>query len=230
MVDMFLNVWKNSEPPIPPKTVYVIRHGESTHNAKSFAELGANNNDARYLDAALTAIGEDQADALADRIAEINPELVVTSPLSRAADTCLRACVKLPKDGSGPRFAVRKECSERISYSCDVGSAVAVLEERFPTLDFAGLEDRDAWWWTPKDMPERSARGHLQLLLAGTGTEPVWNILHRVGQFRAWLSQQPESKIVVFAHGAYLRVFLAMNLSSASVGSLNNCDVRMTRL
>jgi glucosyl-3-phosphoglycerate phosphatase len=230
-MDRYVLGWQTGNAVGQPKTVYLVRHGESTHNAQVYAALGADPNDARYLDAALTARGAAQANALAPRLRELAPQLVVASPLTRAVDTCLRACALLT-DPVNPRRIVRPECSERLAYACDIGSSVHVLEKRFPQLDFAHVRPHDAWWWTPDKLDTLSANSSLALLRMSppgskAGIEPVEMVTRRVNAFRAWLVAQPETRIVVFGHGAYLRRLMSSQGSSvSSVPWFGNCEIR----
>jgi broad specificity phosphatase PhoE len=59
------------------------------------------------------------------------------------------------------------------------------------------------------------------------GIEPVEMVTRRVNAFRAWLVAQPETRIVVFGHGAYLRRLMSSQGSSvSSVPWFGNCEIR----
>jgi broad specificity phosphatase PhoE len=62
------------------KTVYFIRHGESEANARGITAGSG-------LDVGLTKHGEQQAQRLGQTLKDKQVDLIVTSPLKRAADT-----------------------------------------------------------------------------------------------------------------------------------------------
>lgn len=204
-MDRYMIQARTGERP-PVKTVYLVRHGQSTHNAHALAAQGADLNDPRYIDAPLTALGEAQARALAPelRAAALPIELVVTSPLIRATQTCLLACA-----ASGlPNPVVSPLCAEYLAFSGDIGSPVDHLQRVFPALDYA-LVPQGAWWWSPDDAPEKSQAASLALLRkhpvgAYKDCEPKAAFLKRVNDFRVWLLERPEKTIIVFAHGVFL--------------------------
>ncbi|PXF49553.1 putative phosphatase [Gracilariopsis chorda] len=196
---------------IPLKTVYLVRHGQSTHNAHALGSLGADLNDARYADAPLTPLGHRQAHSLAEEVARISPELVVTSPMTRATQTCLAACSLIPSVSP----VVNQVCTERLAYSCDVGTPVSALRDHFPSLDYGNVQP-DCWWWSkPGTIPSvENSVAHLRKNPPGAyiDVEPVEHVRKRVNDFRIWLLRRPESKIMVFAHGAFLRSFVGDNV------------------
>ena len=68
-----------------PKAIHLIRHGESTFNA-AYREAGE---DPMIVDAPLSALGRRQVDRLAGELCDVTFELAVTSPFTRAIQTCL---------------------------------------------------------------------------------------------------------------------------------------------
>lgn len=194
---------------IPPKTIYLVRHGQSTHNAHALEPLGASRNDIRYIDAPLTEIGVQQAQQISSKLKQINPQLIVTSPMIRATQTCLHACADLQAP-----IIVSPLCRERLAYVCDIGSPVEDLERMFPNLDYSHVMPRDAYWWTPHSMLQKSAHASAELLQqnsprAQRETEPKEFLRARVDKFRIWLLQRPETVIAVFTHGAFLNKLLS---------------------
>lgn len=163
-------------------------------------------NDERYIDAPLTERGKQQADSLASTLASLAPQLVVTSPLTRAIQTCLRACVSLPKQST--TFVVSPLCRERLAYSCDIGTPATVLAARYPFLDFSGLHPPEAWWWMSPNVHDASPMVSLQLLRRQRSSssreiEPLAAVQARTNDFRRWLIRRPETKVAVFAHGVF---------------------------
>lgn len=212
---------------VPKKTVFLVRHGESLHNAQSLRWNGADYNSPLYIDSSLTSTGEEQARAISVKIREMNVDLIVTSPLTRAIQTMLLATRELnPK----PAIVVNKLCCERLGASCDIGSASETLARRFPDLDFSELQPPDAWWWTATNYARRptNATESLNLLTRSLrdrsiiGDEPSDSLLSRVSAFRTWLLSRPEKRIVVFAHG----VFLYWLSEPSNSGNFYNCEIR----
>lgn len=82
---------RTSRPPIIPKTVYLIRHGQSLGQV---ASPTARQSDKTLIDCGLTELGVAQASALRSKLGEDayqKIELVVTSPLTRALHTAALA-------------------------------------------------------------------------------------------------------------------------------------------
>ena len=78
------------------------------------------------------------ASAEAKRL-EPKPQVVVTSPLTRALSTAQMAFAEL----TCPR-TVEPLCSERLWLSSDVGRQPQLLQHEFPYFEFEGLAD--IWW------------------------------------------------------------------------------------
>src|SRR5476651_2892284 len=77
--------WPLGEAEPVPRSVYLIRHGQSTFNA--LFEL--NRVDPLHFDARLSQIGIEQVAAARQATSEIPAELVVVSPLTRAIQTAV---------------------------------------------------------------------------------------------------------------------------------------------
>lgn len=208
-MDRFIIEQRTGKRP-PVKTIYLVRHGESTHNARSFASEGAGIDDERYIDAQLTTLGKAQARSLTPKLKELDINLVVCSPMTRATQTCLIAC-----DGTGlPLPVVSPLCTERLAYSCDIGSPVSELRRRFPNLDYGLVTRGEAWWWLPDKSGEQSQSRSLALLKKhpSTNSEPRTDFNIRMNDFRVWLLQRPEKRIIVFAHGVFLKSLMNANV------------------
>ena len=81
-------------------TWHFVRHGESVANAEGWV--------AGHVDAGLTSLGVQQAEALAPRLADLRPGRVVSSDLSRA-----RATGELAWGDRAPPLQVHPELRER---------------------------------------------------------------------------------------------------------------------
>lgn len=220
-MDRYLLQAKTGEQ-IAPKTIYMVRHGQSIHNAQVYADQGVDQNDERYVDACLTPLGVQQARDIARDVRALRPQLVVSSPMTRAIQTAAyaTAAANIP-------VAISELCTERLGCSCDIGSPVPVLQNRFPHLDFSAIARPDAWWWTVHNLdkpPTKPSDSNwvrsLELMQKYDVTEPYAALMKRVNAFRLWLLQRPESRIVVFAHGVFLRHLASDGLY------FSNCEIR----
>lgn len=206
---------------IPPKTVYMVRHGQSLHNAQALACEGVDVNDGRYMDSPLTKLGEQQATNLAPILASIRPQLCITSPLTRATQTCLAATAQI----RNVPVVVSPLCTERVAYSCDIGSPVSILKDRFPSLDYSAVHPPHAWWWTKAQPASASMTASLELIRkyppgAYKEVEPLSHVMQRVNDFRVWLLKRPETSIAVFGHGVFLTNFMDDGKR------FSNCEIR----
>jgi len=196
---------EESEESIPPllsvaplsqtKTIYLIRHGEGFHN---IGVMG--------LDSRLTPLGWEQSQA----IRSAHPQLVVSSPLSRALETAVGAfgCLEsgdgllmVPQEGiedvqvarpaaykrPGVRYVVHESCRERAGPSnCDARNERETLERRFPGFDFREVPiGADTHW------------------LEGAA-ETESSVCARGFRFFRWIMSQPEREVAVVTHSAFL--------------------------
>ena len=177
------------------KTLFLIRHGQSLAN-RDYDES------ADYQDAGLTEQGIAQARGLQKELEQLQLELVVVSPLTRALQTCQNA---LPPSYSGPILVlpdITETCSSH--YSC--GRKRGVIQPKFPnTFDWSNVPMDDIWWW-PFDQRNRS--------------ETSDRLNTRMKNFRQFIAQRPEKRIAVFSHGDFLYDFLEGKRSY-----LANCQV-----
>ena len=190
------------------KVVYFVRHGEAAHNA-DFSAYGST------PDTALTPRGQEQASvALRQCLRTIIEEggrfdAVVTSPMTRAIETCLYSTEGLLRAGTEPR--VEPLCTERGSSVCDRGSPKSALQQRFPALDLSALS-AEAWWDREEEMygPDSAARDyvrHGRLVSA------------RALALAQWLVALPGERVVVFGHAGIFRALLCRDF--------RNCEVAM---
>ncbi|CAF1407174.1 unnamed protein product [Rotaria sp. Silwood1] len=173
----------NDEQQSTTKTLFLIRHGQSIAN-RDYDESSA------YRDAGLTEQGFAQAKALQKELEELQIDLAIVSPLTRALQTCQSA---LPTSYSGP-ILVLPEVAEICSshYSC--GQKRSVIQPKFPNrFDWSNVPIDDIWWW-PYDQKHCSETNDYQR--------------KRIEKFRRFIQERPEKRIAVFSHGDYLWDFL----------------------
>ncbi|MEZ4503240.1 MAG: histidine phosphatase family protein [Dehalococcoidia bacterium] len=175
--------------------VFLLRHGHSTFQES----YEVTNVDPGIIDAPLSDRGRAQVAAAARDVARLAPDLVVTSPLTRAIETTLGVV----RDAE-VRIRVDPLVRERLGDACDVGRAPTALAEAYPALDFAHLPEV---WWHRGPPDER-----------GLPIEPRELLQQRVDRFRAWLAGREEERILVVSHSGFLRYL--------SGEQLDNCVVR----
>jgi broad specificity phosphatase PhoE len=168
---------------MPRKSVFCIRHGESTFNA-AYRETGT---DPMHFDAPLTDEGLRQVREARQSLRDIAFELVVTSPLTRALQTTAGLFAEHP---ARPLVLVEAVHRERAESSCDIGRAPALLAAEFPAFRVDHLPE--IWW---HDEGERNE--------CGICIEPAEVFEARVADFRSWLRARPERTIAVIGHGTF---------------------------
>lgn len=176
--------------------VYLMRHGQTVFNAIN----DRTGRDPIAYDARLSAVGIQQAVAAREAVARIAPELVVTTPATRALETVVHA---FPDRDSG--VLVQALHRERVTNSCDIGSSPEELAERFPQFDFGDLES--VWWWHDGEPDER-----------GVVREPLGALKDRVAAFQQWLRQRPERSIVVVGHAEFFSYLVGRIMSNCELG------------
>lgn len=125
----------------------LIRHGQSEFNA-AFERTRI---DPGIADPRLTPQGREQARRTAHRIKRDGLPIrrLISSPFTRALETAaiLAEELQLP-------IEVEPIVHEHAAWSCDVGTPVSALAERWPALDFSHLPE--IWW--PEDEPHDAVR------------------------------------------------------------------------
>lgn len=215
----------HAEPPWP-KTLYLVRHGQSEYNAyyeKHFKDP------MDLFDADLTSSGVEEARAVVLSCAlPKSVALALTSPLTRAVRTCLLALPPEYKNGKSRRYQVTPLMAEHLEASCDIGRPPAELAAAFPQLDFEGLPD--VWWYVPEEYrqgitPEASRR----LFTEEGRRESAKDFRKRVDAFAKMLSGTSETSIAAFAHADFFHVFLCRYFASLDPKFqdywMKNCEV-----
>jgi broad specificity phosphatase PhoE len=113
----------------------LIRHGQSEFNVV----YSVTRQDPGIRDPKLTAEGRTQAREAAGALAAHGVARLIASPYTRALETAeiIAAILDLP-------ISVDPRVGERAAFTCDVGSPLPVLRQRWPHLT---LEHLDEVWW-----------------------------------------------------------------------------------
>jgi broad specificity phosphatase PhoE len=191
-----------------PKILYLIRHGQSTHNAYAEQHPGDQFVDPYFFDAPLSPFGERQVQELKEKANALHPELIVVSPLSRALVTCLHSF-----GDRGIPIVVNHLCREKVENACDIGRPARVLQKEFPQFDFSMLPN--IWWYT--NGLNVTEDNYQQLFRDNRYTEPLESVKRRVEEFKEWLRKRPETTIVIVGHSNFFLQFSGVFLKNCEV-------------
>lgn len=194
----------------PTKTLFLIRHGQSTFNkwrrqslltCKCFCSRWTS------FDAPLTEHGQWQVSELRTRLDGLGVggvQLIVTSPLVRAIDTALG--VFAAELGKVSVVATHLH-AERLDNACDIGKPLSELKQLYPTVDFSEIT-AEHWWYGGLENYENPYKD-----------EPIEACRQRIAKFKEWLRSRREKKIAVIGHAGYFKAFLHTRRK------LQNCEV-----
>ena len=166
----------------------LIRHGQSEFNAV----FERTRQDPGIADPKLTDHGRDQVRQAAVHIRrEGHPvRRLISSPYTRALETAaiLAEELKLP-------VAVEPIVHEHACWSCDIGTPISALRERWPGLDFSHMEEI---WWPEDEKPETVHR--------------------RCADFRVKAAQFSDWRHVgVVSHWGFIRTLTGRDVKNAEV-------------
>jgi len=189
------------------KVVIFVRHAEGTHNVTGY-------NDEKNADARLTARGVAQCEGLAMLSlasardgAEV---LVVTSSMTRCAQTARLGFPHLARRHSGVKWIAREEVRETVNYWCDRRRAIGELSREFnedeanEAIDFSSCPAEDEIWAKYEAMcgPPEAWVKHRE-------SGDLCAVANRARAFFAWLETRPEEVVVVSSHSAFLRAMFS---------------------
>jgi probable phosphoglycerate mutase len=179
-----------------PTTILLVRHGETEWNAEGRIQGQTNSS--------LNDRGREQAQALAEQLADEQIDAVYASDLDRARETAEILALRLDLP------VVLDPALRERNFGSWEGRTVAELEEQWP----------GAWTrWRDGNDPEGDVEDHLAL------AERIRGAISRLA------SAHPGDTILVVAHGGALRVLL---MDAAGVpyptgrqgfGRIANCDM-----
>jgi len=180
------------------KTIYFIRHEESISNVKSrqckSCFTGGDDKDPKLSD-----YGNKKVDDLKSRLIEEKImdeiQLVITSPLTRSLQTS-RAFEDTPLP-----IIVTNLHTEIVDSISDVGRSPEELQNEFPMLKFNHLDP--VWWYSNgKNKITKEPKDHLD---------------KRVSDFRGYLMDLNESKVVVIGHNRFFAKLAGIQLTPGQV-------------
>ncbi len=176
------------------KDVYLIRHGQSTFNIL-FDSSGI---DPLHFDAPLSTLGVGQVAKARQAAANLDADLVVTSPLTRALETAVGLF-----EGEPVPIVVSSVVRERLGNSCDVGRKPSVLIDEFPSLNFDHLDET---WWHNGEKDDR-----------GVPVEPDHLFIPRISEFSRWIASRPERTVVVVGHAGFFQRLTGRRLENCEI-------------
>ena len=105
-----------------------------------------------------------QALTIQQKIQDLNAEVAITSPLSRAIETCLLTY--------GNQNVVAPHLCREIGESlCDIGSLKEDLVKKYPTVDFSSVPSK-VWWYVDEKLKSQltDPRKCYEFVLISNGT------------------------------------------------------------
>ena len=182
--------------------VHLVRHAQSFNTHRAPGEPSPAN-------PRLTPIGVQQAERLAERLAQLQIDRLVASPMLRAVETADHTAA-----ATGKPVEVLSNCYEHRpgeGYQC--WGALRLLEQ-YPKLVVP--EDLHPEEWT-------------------YGGEPLEAAVERAGTFAEWLREQPKAgdgHLVVVTHGTITRLMLErlLNLAPRALANLVLHNTAITTL
>ncbi|EGG21262.1 phosphoglycerate/bisphosphoglycerate mutase family protein [Cavenderia fasciculata] len=178
------------------KTVYLIRHGQSTFNAA----YAINKVDPWHFDARLSELGQTQANDLAKHAEGLNVDLIISSPLTRALDTTRRGFSEVIKQKS-IKVQVITYHSEHVATSDDNGRFRSHVEKEFPEFDLSHIQER--WWYMPEDVRTDEKIDPEEYFKTIGFKEPWEHLDKRIQQFKDYIMDRNESVIAVIGHSEF---------------------------
>lgn len=175
------------------KLIYFIRHGESTANAEG--KCGG------QLDSPLTALGKEQASAVAPLIADVCFDRVYCSDLARAKET---AAIALPHVTPLYLPLLREICCGEKAEGVTRSELIKIYGEEYPKA----ASTRDYSFF---------------------GGESYADFAARVAAFKEMLEGEDATSIAVFGHGGFIQEFFRQAMGVPQIVPqripLRNCGV-----
>ena len=178
------------------KSIYLIRHGQSEANVALDLD-----NPNFYYDAELTSLGKKQAQNAQKKLENIDFDLMLCSPLTRALQTFSLIFPNLVQDALILPFV-----REHSLCSSEVGRQPAILKKEFPNFNFNNL--KNFWWNNDISIDEKKII-----------VESMEDLDRRVLIFKKWIQKRPEKKIALIGHGTFISRIINY--------LLNNCEFKI---
>jgi broad specificity phosphatase PhoE len=150
----------------------LVRHGQSAWNVV-YAKTRV---DPVLPDPSLTEEGRRQAELAAERLRLQRPRRILASPYSRTIETA-----EIIARALGLAVEIEPLVREHGRFNCDIGSARSLLAQRWPSLDFAHLDEE--WWPAALDETETALAERSRRFRERMTADPAW---HAVAVVSHW--------------------------------------------
>ncbi|HZH47780.1 MAG TPA: histidine phosphatase family protein [Roseococcus sp.] len=164
-----------------------LRHGQSEFNLH-FTRTRV---DPGIIDPKLTELGQAQAAAAAEALAERDIRRIIVSPYTRALQTAAPVAERL-----GLPLSITPLVRERYAFACDIGSPVSALRESFPSHGFHAV---DEVWWPDEE-------------------EPAEQVIARAARLRAELAARDDwAHTLVVSHWGFILSFTGISVKNGEI-------------
>jgi len=192
------------------KLIHFVRHAQGFHNIDS-----AIMKQPAGLDARLTEEGCQQCAALAHKVGDLTPELIVSSPLTRTLQTSALCFGK--QLAAGVPLVALESVRETVNYLCDARRPLSAIVGEVHsatgiTVDTSGCEhEHDELWlaYERKHGTQAVFGGHRE-----SANLPL--LAERARAAFAWLGGRSEREIIIVSHSAFL--WNTLNMARVSRG------------
>lgn len=193
------------------KILHVCRHAQGAHNVNQEYRNIEN------LDARLTPEGYAQCENSTQRLLSEDLRyilnhpredlLIVSSPLTRCLQTTQLSFAPL-WETEKPQLSIvaHEDVRETVNYNCDRRRTIADIAREFNgnntnVVEFSWIENNhDALW---EKYEERL--GAADVYTSHRESAELYRVAERGRRFLQWLSQRPESVVILCSHAAFLR-------------------------
>ena len=163
------------------KKIYLIRHAQSEANVALDLDITT-----FYYDAKITSLGVKQCIIAQKKLKDVNFDLMLCSPLTRALQT-FSLVFPTPISNTIILPLIR----EHLDHSCDVGRQPSILQKEFPSFNFN--EVKKFWWNNNIPIDEKAINW-----------ESIEDLDKRVKKFKNWINNRPEKNIALVSHGTFI--------------------------
>jgi len=189
----------NAGPRDGAKILHLVRHAQGIHNVHPDTMKSP-----AGLDAPLTEEGLRQCAQLARAVGSVSPDVIITSPLTRTAQTaalCFASQLKV-----GVPLVALESVRETVNYLCDarrpLSTIVADVQAQggvVVDISQGCLHEHDELWASYE-----RRHGSQEAFDRHRESADLPALALRAREAFAWLAQRPEREIVVVSHSAFL--------------------------
>lgn len=169
---------------VSPKVLHLVRHAQSNWNVSTAGEHVGQHPTIVDIDSRLSELGQRQAQAQSWDVMQPPPELVLSSPLSRAVETALALV-----GTQGVEIRAEPLATEWCENSCDLGRPGMELAQEYSDK-VSNLEALGGEQWWPLSHAEISAGGR----------ETEASVDQRCAALLAKVRGLPQSSVAIVAH------------------------------